>query len=445
MDRCVEGVVAKGKPKDRAIAICHTSIVGSGSLLNFQAATREDVLALQASIDDVPTSEIWKFEGACLARAEVNANGDGVTDEGITQLASTIRLMPLTEEHDKQPRGIFTKGYTNEGSTECLVDGFVWAGHFPEFADEVRSGIRKLSMDAEASLAICGECGKPFTSAREYCEHIRNRSSGAVRWLYDLTAVAGGAVRYPAGTGTVFPGREGFTVISHNEAQVEWWRKHWDKESEIPASSFADKNRVYPFKGPGGKVDKEGWMAAWKHAHAHKATAAVNVLKRNLPAGYKLEGDHVVKGGMVMKIVCSECGHEHEVKTDAEQIQAELDAKLKELQELQSQAGVDRAKIDELQASITGLETKLEAEQKVVSRYTELASVAGVEFANEALESLREASDSVFETFKAMASKVGRSEEPGDEDPPERPDPETVVASDLGSSKKQPGDTWEIE
>ena len=386
MERCVKGVMDKGKDKDHATAICHTAIVGSGSLLNFQAATEADVLSLQASIGesaiwasaDIPTSEIWKFEGACLARAEVNANNDGITDEGIAQLASTIRLMPLTEEHERdKPRGIFTKGYTNEGSSECLVDGFLWAGHWPEFAGEVRSGRRKLSMDAEAQLAVCNVCGTAFSTTLEYCEHIRHRSQGAVRWLYDLTAVAGGAVKNPAGSGTVFPGREGFTVISHRLEQEEV---------------------VEPPKKP-------------------KPTRKL--------------------GGKTMKVTCSECGHEHEIATDAEKVQAELDAKLVELQALQAKDVEAQAKIEEQEGTISNLESQVEAEKKVAERFAELAGKAGIEFAQEALPSLRAADDLVFKTFVAMASRLGEQEA---EQAP-RP-PETVIASE--GDPPATADTWTV-
>ena len=443
VDRCVQDVMKKGTPKERAIPICISAIKGNASLLHLEAATEEEVLALQASLAEssvqasIPTNRILKFEGACLARAEINRNNDGITDEGINQLASTIRLMPLTEEHDKEPRGIFTRGYTDEESTECLVDGFIWEGHFPTFADEVRSGQRQLSMDAEAKLAVCSICGAAFTNSLEYCEHVRHRAAGAVRWLYDLTAVAGGAVRHPAGNGTVFPGREGFTVISHNIAIAEWWKKHWDKEGTIPASAFADKkNRKYPFRGPDGAVDPEGWMAAWRYAHKYNESRVTAVLKRNLPKGYRLEGDSVVKtsGGVKMQIVCSECGHEQEFETNAEKLQAELDAKLAELQEAES-------KLTEAQEALAGLEAEVEVEKRVVDRFVELAAEAGTEFAQEALPSLRKADDDVFKTFKTMASRLGREPEQEPETPASPP--ETVVASE--PDPQVGADNWTIQ
>lgn len=367
--------MAKGKPKDRATAICHSAIVGSGSLLNFRAATEEDILSLQASIDDVPTNEVLKFTGACLARAEVNLNGDGITDEGIQQIASTIRLMPITNEHDRnKPIGVFTKGYTNDDSTECLVDGFIWSGHFPVEAGEIKSGTRKLSMDAEAELAVCGICGTAFTTTLEYCEHMRNRARGAVRWLYDLKSVAGGAVRHPAGTGTVFPGREGFVAISHK-------------------------------------------------------------LEQKRPKKKKV----VSTGGKSMKITCDECGHEQEVATEAEKVQAELDAKLKELQDLQDEAQKAQVKIEGLEGEKEALEAEVQAGEKVIERFSELAGKAGIEFATEALPSLRKADDEVYATFVAMAARMGEREE---ESPRPPKQPETIVASEGDPPPAE--DTWTV-
>lgn len=380
MERCVQDVMAKGKDKDRAIAICHSAIAGSSSLLNFQAATEEDILSLQASMDDVPTNEILKFVGACLAKAEINLNQDGITDEGIQQLASTIRLMPITNEHDrKKPIGVFTRGYTNEDSTECLVDGFIWSGHFPAEAKEIKNGTRKLSMDAEAELAVCSLCGTAFDTTLDYCEHMRNRTRGAVRWLYDLKSVAGGAVMHPAGTGTLFPGREGFVVISH--------------KLEQPVIEKPQKPRK-----------------------------------------------PISTGGKTMKVVCSECGHEQEIATEAEKVQAELDAKLEELQSLQAEAQEAQARIEELEGEKARAEAEVQTEKKVIERFSELAGKAGIEFATEALPSLRKADDDTFKTFVAMASRIGEQRE---ESPTPPQPPETVVASEGDPPPVE--DTWSME
>jgi len=288
-----------------------------------------------------------------------------------------------------------------------------------------------------------------FTTPLEYCEHIRGRQDGAVRWLHDLTAVAGGAVLVPAGTGTVFPGKEGLTVISHNKelemqaalnVEAEWWRKHWDKESSIPESAFADKkNRKYPFKNPDGSVNKDGWMAAWRYPHKYSATGVINTLKRNLPKGYRLQEGSVVtaSGGDNMKILCPECGHEHEVTTEAERLQADLDERLKELQELQSNLATAQGEKEALGA-------QLGTEKTVIDRFVEMAVKAGIEVAKEALPSLRKVDDEVFQTLLVMASREPKQEEPPEEPPATEP-PEPVVAS--GGVQQPPAveDTWNVD
>ena len=458
MERCVSSVMAKGKDKSSAIAICKTSIMGNATLA-LEAATEDDILKLQAELgdwvdvfaakSDLPGNAILKFEGARLAKAEINRNRDGISTEGIKQLAETIRLMPITYEHEKQPRGVFTRGYTDEDSTECLVDGFLWAGMFPVFAEEIRNGIRKLSIDAEADLAVCGECGQVCQSAAEYCEHLRARE--AVRWLFDLRAVAGGAVLNPAGTDTVFPGKDGMVVISHKlgasasvDVKAEWWEKYWSKRSEIPSWAFADpKGRRYPYKNPQRKPDKEGWMAAWKRAHQQHEEKIISILKRNLPKGYKLQDGSVVRasGGASMKIVCDECGHEQEITTDAEKLQAELEEKLKELEEAQT-------KVESLEASLAESQDGLEAEKKVTERFADLVATVGIEAAQEALPSLRKVDDEVFEIMKSMASRSvdqeDEEEEQEEADPEPAPAPQTFSAAD-DDPPDVGGDTWNLE
>lgn len=466
VERCVQKVMKTGKAKSNAIAICVASIKGEAHLLNLEAATEADMLALQAELEgapdilkaqaaDLPTNTLLKFENACLARAEINANGDGITTEGIEQLASTIRLMPITLEHEKQPRGIFTRGNVGgEQKDECLVSGFVWAGHFPEFAEEIRTGVRKLSVDAEAKFGVCSVCGEVFSNHGEYCEHILGRKEGAVRWLHDLTAVAGGAVLSPAGTDTVFPGREGLTIIcgwgqDDLSLAAEWWRKHWKTEGEIPTSKFADKkNRKYPFLNPSGGVDKDGWMAAWKYAHAHGASGVIAVLKKHLPKGYKLDGDSVTKvqGGSTMKVLCPECGHEHEITTEAERLQSELDQALSNLQQVQDQLTQVQADLQGQKETTEQVQAELEVERTVVGRYVELASEAGLEVAAEALPSLRKVDDDVFATLKSMASRAKAEEETTDETTPDiPPKPKVPVSASKPPNAGSEEDTWTFE
>jgi predicted nucleic acid-binding Zn-ribbon protein len=375
MESCVTQVMSQGKDKDAAIRICKTSLTGSFSDypgLKLTAATEEDIAELQLSVEAaVSGNAILKFVGAKLAMAEVNKNRDGITPDGIKQMASTIRLMPLTEEHENEPRGIFTQGYVDESGLNCLVDGFIWAGHFPAFAEEVQSGKRKLSMDCDARFAVCGECGSVFTSTLEYCEHMRQRPREAVRWLHDLTAVAGGAVLHPAGTGTIFPGKDGFLVVSHDESVVT--------APEEPLETVSEDTAI------------------------------------------SAEGDDN------MKVKCPKCEHEFNVSAQAEELQAKLDAALADLQ---AKSG--------LEAEVADFKAKLENEQRVVTRFVEMSATAGIEVAQETLETLRVADQGVYETLKAMAGKI-KPETPKPAEPPV-----TVIAADE-SKPVSAGDQWSVE
>jgi len=390
MERCVSQVIAKGKEKDAAIAICKTSILGNATLA-LEAATEEDFLTLQAELADTPSvfavkgefesNAILKFEGARLAVAEVNGNRDGIDTVGIRQLADTIRLMPLTLDHEKEPRGIFTRGYTDEDSTETIVDGFIWAGMFPDFADEIRSGYRKLSIDADADLAVCSICGTAFQSAVEYCEHMRRRDKDAVRWLFDLRSVAGGAVVTPAGTDCVFPGKDGFVIISHKDEHVEEVQGAQEKPNLTP-------------------VESEAVQAS---------------------------------GGASMKVKCTECDHEFDVTTDAEEVQSELEAKISELEDAQ-------AKLVTAEAGLVEAQNELDTEQQVTKRFVDLVvSEVGIEAAQLALPSLRKMDDETFEIMKSMAAKV----EPEEEDPsPDVKPPKVIVAAGDNDPPPEDDNTW---
>lgn len=362
MERCVAGVVAQGKSKESAIKICRTSISGTIEPVALVTATAEELQSMFEDTPDVltaqgglPTNAILKFEGACLARAEVNKNRDGLMPEAIKQLADSIRLMPLTYEHEKEPRGVVTRGRVSDDGMSCLIDGLIWAGHYPEFAEEVRNGKRKLSLDAEARFAVCGDCGTVFTNPREYCEHMVPGRS-AVRWLHDLVAIAAGAVIRPAGTGTVFPGANGLTIISG-----------WAEMPEQPAGVTAAENEEEDMK-------------------------------------------------------CPKCGHEFGEDSKASELQTALDEALSKLKALEADVDAKAVELEQAQSSI-------QVAERTVARYSQLAAVAGIETADNALDAMKEASDSVFQTLLMLAAKGGEAPagEPlappapiasGDEDPP---------------------------
>ena len=91
---------------------------------------------------------------------------------------------------------------------------------------DVRSGKKKLSVEAVASDARCSECGETFKSPLEYCAHLNSRpSNGATRWLSGLKAIGGGTVPVPAATNPVFD-QNRFTLLAalgetHGEVETE--------------------------------------------------------------------------------------------------------------------------------------------------------------------------------------------------------------------------------
>jgi len=397
IESCVSQVVAKGRKKDEAVAICKTAILGSAGI-ELEAATQDDIIQIQAELGEnsnlfsmqgsVAANTILKFSRACLAREEVNKNRDGITKEGISQLANTIRLLPLTYEHNKDARGIFTRGYVSEDGTECLVDGLVFFGMFPEFTEEIRSGERRLSIDAEADLAVCSICGQPAQALSEYCEHLQHHDPDAIRWLFDLRSVAGGAVRHPAGTGTIFPGREGFSVISCHE-----------EEPEIKASLAVEAEAKKPQKRKGAKPK--------------------------------------VLGGNSMEVTCPECNHEYEIATEAEKIQAELDETLAKLEAQESTMA-------EFESTNTELQSNLDAEVVATERFAELVAKVGVDTAKEALPSLRKVDDETFGIMISMAT-IEPVEEPAEEEeePSADPPPKMVAADEDPPPATE--DSWDVE
>jgi hypothetical protein len=119
--------------------------------------------------------------------------------------------------------------------------------------------------------------------------------------------------------------------------------------------------------------------------------------------------------------------HEFNVSAQAEELQAKLDAALADLQ---AKSG--------LEAEVADFKAKLENEQRVVTRFVEMSATAGIEVAQETLETLRVADQGVYETLKAMAGKI-KPETPKPAEPPV-----TVIAADE-SKPVSAGDQWSVE
>lgn len=184
--------------------------------MNLSQLTHEDAVRLNAilgSAPDLTEGEILKFSDAILARAEVNKNADGIDASGLSELAQTLPLMPLDDEHvSDKVIGFFT-GAAVRGDA-LYTTGIIYAQRFPEITQDIVAGRKHLSVEAYGAQARCSVCNEVFASPRDYCTHLAGRpSNGAVRWLSGLRAIGGGAVRRNAGTDTTFD-RNGFTLLA---------------------------------------------------------------------------------------------------------------------------------------------------------------------------------------------------------------------------------------
>jgi len=173
--------------------------------VKFEQLNAPRQFTLQASA----SGSLLLFEGAILARAEVNKNLDEISEEGIRELAATLPMRALDVEHEMRVNcGAFTAAEAVEDPDLGWVlstAGFMWADRFPQEAAQIQAGQLSLSIEAEADQASCSICGQSFAGARDYCSHLSNQfKSGAVRRMSKLKAVGGGVVRRPAGNGTRF-------------------------------------------------------------------------------------------------------------------------------------------------------------------------------------------------------------------------------------------------
>ena len=236
MESCVEKVLAahkgeEGFDKSRAIAICHSQIVGGIVLepVSANMAAGYSHMMMGNAIE----GELMMFRNAVLARAESNRNKDKIDEQGIEELAESLRFMPMTYEHKRDPSkpmgerqvvGFYLDGRAKERSTVLSVDGVVFAGIFPEVVKGLAEGKLKLSIEAKASKATCTKCGKEFAASADYCPHIATvqgrYSHQADRYLQGLKAIGGAVTANPAGTGTSFDGNA-FTMIAGMEGPVE--------------------------------------------------------------------------------------------------------------------------------------------------------------------------------------------------------------------------------
>jgi hypothetical protein len=192
--------------------------------LQWSEPTADDIAQAHAYFGSEDSGELLKFSGAVLCKARRNRNGDAVDEVGLEELAKTLPLKAVDDEHDeKLVVGFFVNARVQNAA--LLTDGILFARRFPEIAAAVQKGEKKLSVEAWANKATCSECAAEFASPREYCAHLLGRrKNGATRLLSGLTATGGATVKEPAEPDAVFPDRNGFLMIaslSEDDPDVE--------------------------------------------------------------------------------------------------------------------------------------------------------------------------------------------------------------------------------
>ncbi len=146
---------------------------------------------------DTEPQELLKFVGAKLCEVGVNANGDGIDEQGIEDLAESLQFMAVCDEHKRQVVcGFMLNGRAKNRSTELFGDGVIFAARFPSIATAVQDGTKRISIEAVAKEAKCESCGKVFASKNNYCEHLKAKTS--TRWLSGLQARGIATVEHPA-------------------------------------------------------------------------------------------------------------------------------------------------------------------------------------------------------------------------------------------------------
>ena len=203
MEKCVASVLAKhsgdkGFKKENAVAICHSQIMGA---LALEPVTADDIAEYSnhALFAQVKPGSLLKFKNAVLCTTGENKNSDWIDAAGIKELAETMSFRAIDDEHDPvKIIGFFVNPRVEDN--RLVTDGIVYNDRFPKIVAQIQSGVKKLSVEADAQRAECSICYGPFASRREYCEHLRETpyKDGAIRKLFGLTAKGGATVFHPA-------------------------------------------------------------------------------------------------------------------------------------------------------------------------------------------------------------------------------------------------------
>lgn len=197
-------------------------------------------------------AEVLVFENARLARNERNRNGDLFTIENLNELAASLPLMPMVDEHAVPGRssriiGVFTDARVDrfdDGYYYLLAQGILYPAREPQIVAEIKDGVRQQSIEAVSEVAICSVCGRSFKSPDEYCSHLAPLRSGLAlaenvsRLHQHMRARGAAAVKDPAGNNVGFNTSRFVVIASEFEAEEQVMSQQ--QEHELLAGQLKD-------------------------------------------------------------------------------------------------------------------------------------------------------------------------------------------------------------
>lgn len=395
MDSCVQDVLnahkgEEGFTKENAIGICYNRIVGSTDVAIEPADVHFEVVTDPTEVNMVlgqsfEPGELLRWKNAELARAEVNANMDELSNDDIGTLAATLPLMPLTNEHG-EIIGLFTAATSEDApgfpsKKRLLTEGIMYRRRFPDVADEIMNGTKRLSIEAIADMAVCSLCGGEFPHMRAYCSHLKNRhATGASRRFKGIRAVGGGAVRRPAGSSTGFDRRQVYMVASHQESDdamdelserlLLWYAAGDFVEEDMPDDLIeaAKKKWAQDVDLDEGSLKALGWPSGEKIASAIKSgkvSYAKAIRKLAYLANVSKDSATKSKAKSIMSMLKSRFrgGNKSEggdTSMEREEIQNQLDKALSDLESLRAEHEGVQTERDELVEQVASLKASVE-------------------------------------------------------------------------------------
>jgi hypothetical protein len=223
IETCVKDVMSQHEGEDNfeksnAVAICRASIEkkdeqkAEGGVELFPVTSQEmENLPNLFYGSEADKTELLKFESALLCQVGTNANNDAIDERGVEDLADTLKWMPILDEHSNKVVGFVLESKVRNKSTELRGSGVIFASRFPDVVNDIRSGKKRISIEAVAEKARCGECNEVFASPKDYCLHLRSKA--ATRWLSGLKARGIATVEHPAWE-TSFGDANSFVMIA---------------------------------------------------------------------------------------------------------------------------------------------------------------------------------------------------------------------------------------